>query len=91
MDTKEEIQKIIFSSFDELFISYIYDNYVVEEVDIFEDLGFESIKFISMIVELESKFSIEIPDEYLSESNFSKVGEIEKIILSIMENEKNGL
>lgn len=85
MNVESEVQKIIFDGFDEYYVSSIYNNYEIEDVDIFEDLGFESIRFINMIVNLESKFGIELPDEYLSDENFGKIGEIEKVIKSLKE------
>lgn len=48
----------------------------IEDDDLFSDIGMDSIIFIRLIIEIESKFNIRYPDEYLS---FKDSGSIEKI------------
>lgn len=56
------------------------DTDVIEEVDFVEDLGMDSITFISMVVEIESYFDIIIPDGYLRIDKFNNVDQIVSII-----------
>lgn len=56
------------------------DTDVIEEVDFVEDLGMDSITFISMVVEIESYFEIIIPDGYLRIDKFNNVDQIVSII-----------
>ena len=45
-----------------------------------KDKGLDSIKFVLFIVELENKFQIEIPDEYLIYSKLPTIAEVHKIV-----------
>ena len=45
-----------------------------------DDLGMDSITFISIIVEIEDMFGITIPDEMLLIENFRNVDEIVRLI-----------
>lgn len=48
--------------------------------EILKDKGLDSIKFVLFIVELENKFQIEIPDEYLLYSKLPTIAEVHKIV-----------
>lgn len=43
----------------------VYDN-THDYIDLIKDLGYDSIKLISLIIEIENAFDIEIQDEYLT-------------------------
>ncbi len=48
------------------------------------DLGYDSISFIKLIIEIEEKFGIQFPDEYLDYeivSNFQSLEEVVKTII----------
>ena len=45
-----------------------------------KDIGLDSIKFVLLIVELENRFQIEIPDEYMLYSKMATVLEVCKIV-----------
>ncbi len=48
------------------------------------DLGYDSISFIKLIIEIEEKFEIQFPDEYLDYeivSNFQSLEEVVKTII----------
>jgi len=49
-------------------------------------LVFDSIQFITVIVELEEEFDIEIPDEYLLSEEISCIDSIVNIVNNIMSN-----
>lgn len=45
-----------------------------------KDIGLDSIKFVLLIVELEDRYQIEIPDEYMLYSKMSTLLEVQKIV-----------
>ena len=47
--------------------------------------GFDSLKFVAMIVALEEEFQIEIPDKYLLYSEMNTVNKILCVVSSIVE------
>lgn len=49
----------------------------------------DSMMFISMICELEDKFSVEIPDEYLNMDNFQSIDSIVSVISALSEEKTN--
>ena len=61
------------------------DTDILEFVDLIDDLGMDSMIFISIVIEVESTFDITVPDEMLLMENFRNVDEIIKIV----ENEIN--
>lgn len=73
---KQEVIKII----SELFKDKGFDIDVIEYVNLIDDLGMDSITFIAIIVELESYFDIEVPDDMLLIENFMYVDKIFSII-----------
>ena len=52
------------------------DTDVLEYVDLIDDLGMDSVNFISLIVELEAEFDIQIPDEWLLMDKFRECSSI---------------
>ena len=57
----------------------------ITKLDLLDDLGLDSIKFISMIVDFEKIFNITIPDEKLHLDNFRTVDRICETIREEME------
>ena len=53
---------------------------IIEYADLINDLGMDSITFISMVVEIEAYFNMEVPDDYLLMEKFKTVDDIVKII-----------
>lgn len=51
-----------------------------------KDIGLDSIKFVLLIVELENKYQIEIPDEYMLYSKMSTISEVQKIVNELVNN-----
>jgi acyl carrier protein len=41
------------------------------------DIGYDSLKFIELVIKIESLFEIEFEDEYLSYHKFDTVSEVE--------------
>lgn len=71
-DIKEKIIDIL----DRLFSDTGVDSDVLEYVDLTDDLGMDSISFISLIIELESTFDIQIPDDWLLMEKFQNYTQI---------------
>jgi|HubBroStandDraft_3_1064219.scaffolds.fasta_scaffold741627_2 acyl carrier protein len=46
------------------------------------DIGYDSLKFIELVIKIESFFEIEFEDEYLSYHKFETVSEVEEYISS---------
>ena len=81
--TTETIKQEVIELISELFKDNGFDIDIIEYVDLIDDLGMDSITFISIVVEIESHFDIEVPDEMLMLENFKSVDNI----VSIVENE----
>ena len=81
--TVETIKQEVIELISELFRDNGFDIDILEYVDLIDDLGMDSITFISIVVEIEAHFDIEVPDEMLMLENFKCVDDI----VSIVENE----
>lgn len=51
-----------------------------DELDMIEDFIEDSITFITLIVEIEQEFDIEIPDEFLSIERMATISSIKEMI-----------
>ena len=65
-----EIKNRIITILSRLFAESGVDTDILEYVDLVDDLGMDSINFISLIIELEAEFDIQIPDEWLQMDTF---------------------
>ena len=57
-----------------------FDSDLIEDLDFIEDLGMDSMTFISMVIEIEQYFDIEVPDDCLLMEKFSNITQIITII-----------
>lgn len=80
---KTQILELIFNSADKMIDTVINDEEILE-INIFDDLGFDSIRFIELIVGIENKFQVEIDDDLLTMANFSTIARIIENVTSIM-------
>lgn len=78
--TTNEIKFEVTHLISELFKENGFDTDIVEYTDLIDDMGLDSITFISIVVELESQFNITIPDNMLIMDNFRNVDDIVEII-----------
>ena len=81
--TTETIKQEVIELISELFKDKGFDIDIIEYVDLIDDLGMDSITFISIVVEVEAHFNIEVPDDMLLLENFKCVDDI----VSVIENE----
>lgn len=64
----------------ELFSDKGFDTDIIEYIDLIDDAGMDSITFISIVVEIEAKFNIIVPDEMLQIDYFRSVNDIVEIV-----------
>lgn len=76
MMEKSEIKVKILEIMSILFQNSGVDTDVLEYVDLIDDLGMDSVNFISLIIELEAKFDIQIPDDWLLIDKFRECSSI---------------
>ncbi len=79
---RDEIKNKVINIISALFSDAGVDTDMLEYVDLVDDLGMESITFISIVVEIEDRFDIIVPDDKLLIENFRKVDDIVTIISS---------
>lgn len=84
---REEIKQRLIDMLQELFPESGVDKDMLEYVDLIDDLGMESITFVSVVVEIEDLFGITIPDDVLLLDCFRNANGILKIIEDIKNKE----
>lgn len=84
---KQEIIELVFDFFENEGV----DIDIIEYVDLIDDLGMDSIKFISIVVEIELYYGIEVPDDMLLLENFKCVDDIVSIVESELSKKLEGL
>lgn len=82
---KNEIKSKLIDMLAMLFPDSGVDKDVLEYTDLMDDLGMDSITFISIVVEIEDVFEITVPDDLLLMENFRNVDSI----IQIVEDAKN--
>lgn len=89
--TTETIKQGVIELISKLFEDKGFDIDILEYVDLIDDLGMDSITFISIVVEVEACFDIEIPDDMLLMDNFKNVDNIANIIANELNSKANGV
>ena len=82
--TRNEIKEKLVALCVEIFQDSRIDSDLIERVDFTDDLGMDSILFITMIVEIEAAFAITVPDDLLLMENFKSINNIVDIIVDIL-------
>ena len=82
---KKEIKSKLIDMLAMLFPDSGVDKDVLEYTDLMDDLGMDSITFISIVVEIEDVFEITVSDDLLLIENFRHVDSI----IQIVEDAKN--
>lgn len=75
-----EIRSNIIRIISDLFPDSCIDADVIEYVDLIDDLGMDSVSFISIVIEVESLFNIIVPDDMLLLECFRTVDNICKVV-----------
>lgn len=76
----DEIKVKIIALCSDIFRNSGVDTDILEYVDFSDDLGMDSITFITLIVEIESAFDITVPDDLLLIDNFRNIDAVIKIV-----------
>ena len=84
--TKELIKSNLIDLCSEIFKESNVDTDVIEYVDYVDDFGMDSITFITLIVEIEARFDIVVPDDMLVIDYFRTTDDIVEIISREMTN-----
>ena len=79
--TVDVIKKEVIELISELFKDKGFDNNIIDYVDLINNLEMDSITFITMIVEIETRFGIIIQDDLLFMENFKNINCIVQIII----------
>ncbi|MBR6559056.1 MAG: hypothetical protein IKT70_08650 [Clostridia bacterium] len=72
----EEIKEKTVTLCAQIFESSGVDTDLLEYVDFVDDLGMDSITFITLIVEIEAAFDITVPDDLLLIENFKNMDDV---------------
>ena len=75
-DVKTEVIQLIAR----LFKGKDFDLDILEYINLIADIGMDSITFIWIVIAIETKFNITIPDEKLLMDNFERIEDIVTII-----------
>ena len=84
--TKELIKSNLIDLCSEIFKESNVDTDLIEYVDYVDDLSMDSITFITLIVEIEARFDIVVPDDMLVIDYFRTTDDIVEIISREMTN-----
>ena len=78
--TTDDIKIEIIQLISELFKDKGFDIDIIEYTNLVDDMGMDSITFISIVVEIEAKFSITVPDDMLLMDNFKRINDIVAVV-----------
>lgn len=85
-ELKSYIAQIILDGYNNDYIEQEIKIDDIGEINIFNDLNYDSIQFIQLIVQIEETFNIEIPDDMLHMEIFSTISQITCIVENILNN-----
>lgn len=77
---RDEIKIKLISLCSEVFRNSGVDTDLIEYTDFADDLGMDSITFITLVVEIEACFGITVPDDMLLMDNFKNVDDAVQIV-----------
>ena len=77
---RDEIKEKLVALCAEIFKDSNVDTDLLEYVDFADDLGMDSITFITLIVEIEAMFDITVPDDLLLMDNFKNMDDVIKVV-----------
>lgn len=78
--TNEAIKERLIALCAEIFQNSEIDTDFIEYVDFADDLGMDSITFITLIVEIEAAFDITVPDDLLMMDYFKNIDDVVEVI-----------
>jgi acyl carrier protein len=84
MSVEAKILELILNNLDKEFVNSLSNNFDIDDVNLVDDLYYDSIKLIQLITNLEEFFKIKIDDDMLLMENFSTVKQIKETILNLV-------
>lgn len=78
--TTDDIKTEVIQLISELFEDKGFDINIIEYTNLIDDMGMDSITFISIVIEIEAKFNITVPDDMLLMDNFKKIDDIVTVV-----------
>lgn len=84
MNIESKIFNLIVEHLDPSFVESILSNSPKDDLNIFDDFGYDSLSFIELIIKLESTFQIQFDEENLISDNFGSVLEITQATKSLI-------
>lgn len=87
---EDEIKNEVIALISELFAEKRFDTDIIEYIDLIDDAGMDSITFISIVVEIEARFDIIVPDDMLEMDRFRRVDDIVTLIIEQKKGCKEG-
>lgn len=82
---RSEIKEKLIGKLAELFADANIDTDLLEYVDLIDDMGMDSLTFISIVVEIEVMFEITVPDDALLMDSFRRVEDIVELVANELE------
>lgn len=73
MDNKNNIKTRLVRIIKDSFAEFDLDESSIQAIDLIEDLGMDSVTFITIVIQIEEEFKITIPDELLLMENFKNI------------------
>lgn len=86
----EEIKSKLIDLCSEIFQNSGVDADLIEYVNFVDDLGMDSITFITLVIEIEDCFEMIVPDDLLTIENFENLDNVVDIIFTELKNENEG-
>lgn len=77
---KNEIKEKLIEICTKTFPNQDIDADLIEYMDFVDDMGMDSMTFISIVVEIETLFEITVPDDLILMENFRRVEDIVELI-----------
>ena len=88
MDIYETIKALVFNDSVQNYLGNVEEPSNINNINIFDDLGYESLSFVQLIIELEEAFDIVIPDDLILMNSFDTIGQIHDIISNLLKNKE---
>lgn len=90
MENEKKILDLIIEDLDPSFVDTVLANTEIEDLNIFDDLGYDSLNFIELVIKLESAFQVNFDESSLFMDNFGELREIVRAVESLINSKNDG-
>lgn len=90
MNIEDAILKLITENLDVEFVEDVLLDTKKEDLNIFDDLGYDSLTFIELVIKLEGLFQIEFDQYELFTDNFGNYSEIVHAVETLLDKKTDG-